>query len=109
MHHVRQREAMRKTKALLDQQVEEIKARREMESQDLSPTELQLNSSLLKKVEADPTIRARLQVRTLSSSPLNVPSDIYNAMACCSPAFASQEKMSPPRYVDPLGASRRPI
>ena len=59
-----QRDQMRRTKQLLDEQVDEIRLRRIMESQDLDPREQQLNSGLLKKAETDPAIRAKLQVRT---------------------------------------------
>lgn len=58
-----QRDQMRRTKQLLDEQVDEIRLRRIMESQDLDPREQQLNSGLLKKAETDPAIRAKLQVR----------------------------------------------
>jgi hypothetical protein len=110
-HNHTQRETMRKTKALLDQQVDEIKARRVMESQDLSSIELQLNSSLLKKAEADPAIRSRLQVRSFQQVvACAVTDNLTGIIRLTALGFCfAQEKMSPPRYVDPLAASRKPF
>lgn len=89
---------MRKTKELLDQQVDEMKARRITESQDLSSTELQLNSSLLKKVETDPIIRARLHVglarfTVLCNSVINT-RDVPSVLACNVGATGKNEPAS---------------